>query len=293
MRCRDCRRRLASSTALSAAAGLAVLGLAILAPPAACAPKEDITVALKDKVIRDLSSQGLTLAFQFAITNRSNSGRDLVRYHYRVTVNDREYLNLTLGLDAPVAVELGKEILLALPVKITYDLLFQVAGNIKDRAQCDVVGEMYFADAKRREEKVLFAFPGEFPIFKEPEVSFPPLHLNDLTLGGADVVFKAAVRNLNGYELLVSRISYRLLFGDKEVQAGLISGDKSLPAKGVKEFALPFLLDFFEAGKDLRDLFQKTSLPCRFAGEIQIDSVWGPLLVRFDKTQSLSIEKVP
>jgi len=258
---------------------------------AATAPREDITLSLKDKVIRDLSSSGLTLAFHIAVSNRSASDRDLVRYHYRVVINQKVFLDLTVGLDEPLPVPAGRDTLLALPVKISYSLLFDAVGPVEDKALCDIVGEMYFADARRREERVGFAYPGEFPIFKDPEVEFLPIQLNDLTVGGADVVFRARFRNLNGYDLVVDRISFRLLFGDKEVLSGAIPGDKSLPRTGEKIFSLPFLIDFFEAGKDLRELLQKPAVPCRLSGEIEITSAWGKLLIRYDKAQDVPVAK--
>jgi hypothetical protein len=140
---------------------------------------------------------------------------------------------------------------------------------------------------------VPIAFSGEFPIFKDPEIEFLPLKVNDLTVGGADVVFRPLFRNLNGYELLVDKIRFGLFFGGEETLSGLIPGDKNLPRVGEKTFALPFLLDFFEAGQKLREGFEKNEILCRFAGEIEIMSVWGRLVVRFDKTQPLRLEKAP
>jgi hypothetical protein len=254
-------------------------------------PREDIILSLKQKVIRDLSSSGLTLAFHIAVTNRDSSDRALVRYRYRVVINQREFLNLTVALDEPLSVPAGRETLIALPVKISYPLLFAAVGAVEDKALCDIIGEMVFADERKREGRVGFAFPGEFPIFKDPEIEFLPLKVNDLTVGGADVLFRARFRNLNRYALLVERISFRLFFGDQEVFPGPVEGDKSLPPAGEKIFSLPFIIDFFEAGKGVRELFQKTEMPCRFAGEIEIMSAWGKLLVHFDKTANVAVEK--
>jgi hypothetical protein len=272
-----------------------LLLVTVLAGPTAGAasspPRGDITLALKEKVIRDLSSAGLTLSFQISVSNRASEDLALVRYRYRVVVNLKEFLNMTVSLDRPLTVPAGKELLIALPVRISYGLLVEAMGPVGDKAACDVSGEMFFADSRRREEKVGFAYPGEFPIFKEPEIGLLPLRVNDLTVGGADVVFQSRFRNLNNYELVVSRISFRLLFGEKEVLSGEIPGDKSLPAGGEKTFALPFIVDFFESGRDLRDLFQKPEIPGRFSGEIEIQSAWGKLVIPFDRSQGLAVAK--
>jgi len=254
-------------------------------------PKEDIALSLKDKVIRDLSSSGLTLAFRIVVTNRAATGRELVRYRYRVIISQKEFLNLDVNLDEPLPIPAARDTLIALPVKISYGLLFGAVGPIEGTGQCDVVGEMVFADERKREEKVGFAYPGEFPIFKDPEVDFMPLKINDLTVGGADIVFRPRFRNQNTYDLIIDRISYRLLFGEKEVLAGLIPGDKSLPRSGERVFSLPFIIDFFDAGKETRELFQKPAIPCRLTGEIEITSAWGNLLIPFDKSQTVPTER--
>jgi len=257
------------------------------------AAKDDIVVALKDKVIRNLSSSGLTLAFHIGLTNPSSAPRELVRYRYRVTINQRDFLNMTVPLDEPLTVPPNGETLIALPVKISYDLLRAAVGPVEGQALCDIVGDMFFQNDRKKEQRAPFAFSGEFPIFLDPEIEVLPLKVNDLTVGGADVVFRPRFRNPNGYELLVEMISFALFFGDREVLSGQIPGDKSLPRAGERTFALPFLLDFFEIGEKMREDFQKDEIPCRFAGEIEVMSVWGRLLVRFEKTQGLRFDKVP
>ncbi len=256
------------------------------------AAKDDVVLVLKDKVIRNLSSSGLTLAFHIGLTNPSSAPRELVRYRYRVTINQREFLNMTVPLDEPLPVPPNGETLIALPVKISYDLLRAAVGPIEGKALCDIVGDMFFQNDRKKEQRAPFAFSGEFPIFRDPEIEILPLKVNDLTVGGADVVFRPTFRNPNGYELLVDKISFALFFGGREVLSGPIPGDKNLPRVGEKTFSLPFILDFFEIGEKMREDFQKAEVACRFTGEIEVMSVWGRLLIRFDKAQGLRFDKV-
>jgi len=276
--------------------GVVCLGLFSVGPAVGAAgeptAKDDIVVALKGKVIRNLSSSGLTLAFHIGLTNPSSTPRELVRYRYRVTINQREFLNMTVPLDEPLPVPPNGETLIALPVKISYDLLRAAVGPVEDKALCDIVGDMFFQNERKKEQRATFAFSGEFPIFQDPEIEVLPLKVNDLTVGGADVVFRPRFRNPNGYELIIDKISFALFFGDREVLSGQIPEDKNIPRTGEKTFSLPFLIDFFEAGEKMREDFQKDEIPCRFAGEIEIMSVWGRLLIRFDKVQGLHFEKV-
>lgn len=273
----------------------AVLALSLAAflagPPAAAAAKDDLKLALKEKVIRDLGSAGLVLAFHVAVENGAASGFELVRYRYRVRINQVEYLNMAVTLDEPLEVPAGRETLVALPVKVSYDHLRAAVGPVEGQALCDVVGDMFFRSERGREQRAPFAFSGEFPIFRDPEVDIQPLKVVDLTVGGADVVFRPRFKNFNGYELIVDVLEFELYFTGRQVLAGPVPGDKSLPRMGEKTFSLPFLLDFFEAGEEVREAFGKEEFPCRFTGRIEIASVWGRLHIRFDKTQALRLEK--
>lgn len=270
---------------------LAVI-LAFCGPLGAAPARDDLTLSLKEKVIKNLSSSGLVLAFHIAVDNGYAKPRELVRYRYRVRIDQQEYINTTVALPEPLAVPAGGQTLIALPVKISYDLLKAALGPVEDKALCDVVGDMYFRNDRNREEKIAFAYSGEFPIFQDPEIDLLPLKVNDLTVGGADVVFRPRFKNGNRYELIVDRIDFTLAFSGREVLAGPIEGDKSLPRTGEKTFALPFILDFFEAGEDVRDGFDKDEFPCRFAGRIEIASVWGRLVILFDKTQNVRLERL-
>jgi hypothetical protein len=93
--------------------------------------RDVVAVTLKDKVIKNLSSQGLTLAFHLALSNPASAPRELVRYRYRVTINQKQFLNMTVALDEPLTVPPGGETLVALSVKISYDLLTAAIGPIE------------------------------------------------------------------------------------------------------------------------------------------------------------------
>jgi LEA14-like dessication related protein len=274
-------------------AAASIIVLLAFQGPAFGLSKKDLAISLKEKRIRDLSSSGLTLAFHVGIRNSSAAACFLARYNYRVAINQKEYLRLPVVLDEPIRVGAGEEVLIAFPLKVTYTLLFEVIGPVGEKAVCDMVGDLVFVDGRKKEEKIAFAFSGEFPIFQDPVVEFLPLRINDLTVGGGDVIFNVKFGNPNNYELVVDTITYDLRFGETAVLKGEVPGDKSVPARGDKTLSLPFLMDFFEIGKEVYDLLQKPPVPCRFSGEIAVNSVWGRLVIAFDKAGPMEVAKNP
>jgi hypothetical protein len=269
------------------AAGLVWL-LAFSLPLAA----REVSVVLKEKRIRDLRGTGLVLVFHLEVANAAAEPVDLVRTRYRVAIGAKEYLNMDVALDSPLRITGGDRTMIGLPVRITYALLAAAVGPLGDRASCELVGEFVFLNARQREERVPVALTGEFPIFQEPVLSFRPLRVKGLTVGGADFVFEASFANANPYELIVERLSYRLDFGETTVQSGDAEGDKSFPPRGGRPIVLAFLLDFFEVGRPIYELLQKETLPVRFAGEVEIASVWGPLVIPFDGREMLAVSRV-
>ena len=268
----------------------AALALAVAAL-AGAASGRDVTVNLRGTRIKDLSGAGLALVFDLEVANSSSATVRLVRYEYRVAVSQKEYLRLPVTLDAPIPVDGGETILMALGVRITYAHLAAVIGPLGERAACQVDGDLIFEDGRRRESKVPIAFSGDFPVFVEPVLTFLPLRVNSLSVGGADLVFEAEFHNALSYELLVERLSFKLELGPQTVVEGDIEGDRSLPAGGERRISIPVLLDFFETGKEMADLLARDSVPCRLSGEILMASAWGPLLIKFDRQDAVPVEK--
>ena len=254
--------------------------------------KKDVALTLKERRIRDLSSKGLVLAFHVAMRNVSPAAVFLSGYNTRVSVNQKEYLRMPVTLDEPIPIAVGEEVVIALPVRITYELLVRALGPVGEKAVCDAVGDFVFRDEKGKEEKFPFAYTGEFPVFKDPGVEFLPLEIKDLTVGGGDVVFNVRLTNPNGWDLVVETLRFDLKIGDTSVLAGEIPGDKSVPAHGAKDLALPFLLDFFEVGKGVYDLLGNPPVPCGFSGSMVIGSAWGPLAIPFGEKGPAEVRRV-
>jgi len=255
--------------------------------------KDDLQISLEDKVIKDLSPTGLSLVFYVKISNASKKTYELSGYSYRFVVNQKEYLRLNTSLDEMIQIDARKNSLIAIPVKVTYEHLFRTVSEVenKDKAMCYLMGELAFSEKGREKGRLSFAFSGEFPIFKKPDVKIIALKVNDLTIGGADINLHVKFSNQNGFELLVDRIDYEIKIGGHEIGKGQIDGDKNIEAYGEKDFSLPMLLNFFEVGKDIYAFLQQTSALCEFSGEVSIQTIWGMITVNYKEQEKVAIIK--
>ncbi len=255
--------------------------------------KQDIRISLEEKQIQDLSRSGLKIVFYVNLINSSSENYYLTGYGFRFITGHKEYLRMQVPVDQDLKIEAMNSTMIALPVKITYDLLFDAAEELKDSEMvpCYLKGEFEFFSERRRRKIVPFDFRGEFPIFSPPEVKIEAIKINDLTIGGADFDLQVKFINQNCFELMVSRIHYSLRIGGYLISKGTIPGDKSIEKQGEKQFSLNALVNFYEVGKDIYGFFQQNSVSCRFSGEIKLNTIWGVINLPFDINENAVIIK--
>ena len=256
--------------------------------------KDEIEITVREKKVESLSTAGLSLVFYLNVVNPSDSGQWLARYDYRLVVEQTEYLKLETVLDSPIKVEAEGSVVVALPIKISYEFLLRAVPGVsgRDKLACFLAGGMTFQDERRREKRIQIAFAGEFPIFKGVAVELRPIEAKELTLGGADLVFKAVLKNPNGFDFELESLSYKLDFGGKTVSSGAIGQAVKIAQRGEQLFSIPLLLDFFEIGKDTFNLLEQPPLPVSFAGEVTVESVWGRFAIPFSKTEKVGVSKI-
>jgi len=255
--------------------------------------KEELEISLEEKQVQELSGSGLKLVFYVNFVNSSTEDYYLARYSYRFFTGYKEYLRMDVPLDQGLRVPAMADTMIALPVKITYDLLFHTAPEIEqnEMVQCTIKGEFEFLSQRRRRKTLPFDFNGEFPIFRLPEVKIEAININDLSIAGADFDLQVNFINYNDFELLVNRIHYSVRIDGHMMSTGNIPGDKSIAKHGEKNFSLNALVNFYEVGKDIYGFFQKNFVDCRFSGEIELDTVWGIINSPFDVKENVVIVK--
>ncbi|MGB8952984.1 MAG: LEA type 2 family protein [Candidatus Aminicenantales bacterium] len=271
------------------------LGMAMavifISVPAAGPSTLDIAIALKEKKVESLSPKGLTLLFYFELANSSSSPCFLVKYDYRVMIEDREYLSLQTPLAEAIRIESRENTLVALPLKVTYALLFQVLPELKDKdvLECFLGGGMTFQDERRREKRVPMVVTGEIPVFKELGIKIQPIETRSLSIGGAELNFKALFQNPNAFILTLEKLSYRLELAGKTVAEGEADGEMRLNGHGEEMFSLPLLLDFFEIGKDVYQHFESAQVFAQFSGRLDVITIWGKFQIPFQKSEEIAV----
>ncbi|MDD8024921.1 MAG: LEA type 2 family protein [Acidobacteriota bacterium] len=276
-----------------ATALLFVLAAGAAAAAAVPAQKYDVEVAVRERIAREVSPQGVTLVFVLDLKNLTSSKRSLTRYDYRVIIGSIDYFRQEMDLEAAIPVPAKGETTVAFPVRFTYDTLYTVIPGIRgrDRIACNLVGGMVFQDERRREERVPIAFSGEFPVFLGFDAKGLPFEARSLSLGGGDLTFRGALVNPNGFPLRIESVAYKLSVGDKVLAEGTIRDAGPVEARGEKTLAVDLLLDFWEIGKDVAEAFGSLLVPIRFQGQVEAAWEWGRIVLPFDRSESVPVRK--
>ena len=253
----------------------------------------DLSISLEVKQVENLTTTSLNYVFYLNIKNVSSKSYYLTRYRYRFVVDEKEYLQINTALSEGLEIRPSETTMIAIPVKITYEHLFQAFEGISemDSTSCYLMGELFFSDDRKERGSLPIAFNGEFPIFKVPEVEIASLVANMVSIAGADLDFQVKVNNSNGFNLRVYEIAYSLKLGGFLVDDGQIEGDKNIDIKGERAFTIHLLLNFFDVGKELYPVLQKSDVVAAFSGEIGILTNWGKMRIPFSKNRKLLISK--
>lgn len=255
---------------------------------------DDLSISLELKQVENLTAESLSYVFYLNIKNVSSKSYYLIRYRYRFVVDEREYLQLNTSPSEGLEIRPSETTMVAIPVKITYEHLFQAIEGVgeMDAASCFLMGELFFSDGRKERGSLPIAFNGEFPVFKVPEAEIVSLETNTLSIAGADLNFRVKIKNNNGFNLRVHPLTYSFKLDGFLVREGQIEGDKNIEEQGEKVFLIHLLLNFFDVGKGLYSILQKSDVEATFSGEIGILTDWGRLRIPFSVNKKLPISKI-
>jgi hypothetical protein len=252
--------------------------------------KKDIAISLERKEIRQMDGSGLILVFYLQIANSERSAYSLVEYDYRVVVQDTDYFALRTALEEPIPCAGESTTRISLPLRITYADLLERVPSAADgaKALCYVIGEMIFADSRGRQEKIPFAFSGEFPVFRPLEVEIRPLEVETLTIGGAVFTVIFSYRNRNDFEMVLGKLTYRLDLEGRTIASGTVPPGKRIGSRGEITLTRPHMLEFFEVGREVFETMQKPFAPGELSVEAQAESIWGE--IELDSSQKGDVQ---
>ncbi|NPV05946.1 MAG: LEA type 2 family protein [Syntrophaceae bacterium] len=127
--------------------------------------------------------------------------------------------------------------------------------------------------------------------FEEPVITLKEIHLRQLTLNDASLVFVAEIRNPNGYELRLKSLDYTVHLGGREAGSGSLEREVAVPASSSAPVEIPVTARFGSLGGVVKLYVTGRELPYRIEGKALVKAGLFDRTFPFSRTGTLSPKK--
>ncbi len=171
---------------------------------------QEPSVEFNNVSIQNISFDGVTLLFDFDVTNPNSIGVNADGYSYEFFINDQSFLAGT----QEEAISIGRESsnLIQVPVSMKFSELYQTFGSLirQDSLSYKLSTEVAFDMAAFGSRKVPVEASGVLPIPKPPSIRFGGMEVKNMSFSGADVEATFRVSNPNFFGIVLNGAKYIL-----------------------------------------------------------------------------------
>jgi LEA14-like dessication related protein len=127
--------------------------------------------------------------------------------------------------------------------------------------------------------------------FEEPVITLKEIHVRQLSLSDASLVFVAEIQNPNRYELRLKSLSYTVHLNSHEAGNGFLQKEISIPAASVAPVEIPLTARFGSLGDIARMYFGGQDLSYRIEGKAIVKAGLFDRTFPFSHTGNISAKK--
>ena len=127
--------------------------------------------------------------------------------------------------------------------------------------------------------------------FEEPVITLKEIHVQQLSLTDASLVFVAEIRNPNGYELRLKSLDYTVHLGGREAGGGSLEKEVTVPASSSAPVEIPVTARFGSLGGVVKLYLTGKELPYRIEGKALVKAGLFDRTFPFSRTGVLSPKK--
>jgi len=127
--------------------------------------------------------------------------------------------------------------------------------------------------------------------FEEPVITLKEIHVQQLSLTDASLVFVAEIRNPNGYELRLKSLDYAVHLGGREAGGGSLEKEVTVPASSSAPVEIPVTARFGSLGGVVKLYLSGRELPYRIEGKALVKAGLFDRTFPFSRTGTLSPKK--
>jgi LEA14-like dessication related protein len=233
-------------------------------------------------------AEGITLAFQYRLTNPNDLGFKLSRIGWALDLEGKPAAkgDMPAGLTVPAKGTAP----VTFPVRVRWrdvpDLLKLVAT--REDVGFKVTGNAA-VDGPLGEFDVPFSREGRFDLPRVPGVLLDGVRVRELSLTNVSLDLRLQITNGNTFALPVGALAYGLRLGGEQVASGSGHPLAMVPPGGTATVSIPIRLSLAAAGSALKKLLEGAALPAEVKGKAD----FGDLEFPFDAEGTAKAPKSP
>jgi len=127
--------------------------------------------------------------------------------------------------------------------------------------------------------------------FEEPTITLKEIHVRQISLTDASLVFVAEIQNPNGYELRLKSLDYTVHLDGREAGGGSLQKEISVPASSSAPVEIPITARFGSLGGIAKMYISGQELPYRIVGKALVKAGLFDRTFPFSRTGTLSTKK--
>ncbi len=128
-------------------------------------------------------------------------------------------------------------------------------------------------------------------IFEEPTITLREIHVRQISLSDASLVFVAEIQNPNRYDLRLKSLNYTIYLNDRETGSGSLQKEISVPATSTAQVEIPVSARFGSLGDIAKMYISGGELPYRIEGKALVKAGLFDRNFPFSRTGSLTSKK--
>jgi LEA14-like dessication related protein len=127
--------------------------------------------------------------------------------------------------------------------------------------------------------------------FEEPAITLKEIHVRQISLTDASLVFVGEIRNPNRYELRLKSLDYTVYLNDRETGGGALQKEISVPASSTTSVEIPVTARFGSLGGIVKMYISGQDLPYRIEGKALVKAGLFDRTFPFSHSGTLSTKK--
>lgn len=282
---------------------LLIVSAAFFLLTASCASLRDAAnvkepeVTYSDVSIQELSFDGVTLLFDFDVTNPNRVGVSAEGYNYEFFINGTSFLN---GQQSEyIEIDGESTARVQVPVSLTYSNVYDSFRSVlsNDTISYKIATDVSFRLPVLGTRRVPVEAEGELPVPRVPNIEFGGFNMKRMSFSGAEAEVSFRVSNPNSFAILLSSADYALQVNGKNWLDTTLGESIRVAGSDSQLITIPVKLSASQMGSALIEMMGgKTEFNYRLTGDAQVAAdIRGfnaPQSIPFDLQGILNIDDV-